>query len=143
MWSYTFTMYNSFTAEGNAIIPRPDWLVTPAVDVPISKTPPLNETDYNAMNFSLWKEIGRQVLIKSKINNWLICHPGSGRLVDWQEGSVSCQIAKRVANKCTGTQAPTMFAPSQGNGPMFYSTAYWDGHLLLLRWLYWKSLAYP
>jgi len=126
VWSYTFTMYNSFTAHGNAITPRPNWSVKPQVDVPISTTPPLNETDYNAMNFSLWKQLGRQVLIKTNVNNWLVCHPGTGSLVDWQEGSVSCQIVKRVADKCSGTPAPTMFAPSQGNGPMFYSTRYWN-----------------
>ena len=33
------------------------------------------------MNFSLWKQIGRQILIKSNINNWLVCHPGPGSLV--------------------------------------------------------------
>ena len=126
VWSYTFTNYSKFTDHANAITPRPNWSVKPQVDVPISTTPPLNETDYNAMNFSLWKQLGRQVLIKTNINNWLVCHPGTGSLVDWQEGSVSCQIVKRVADKCTGTPAPTKFAPSQGNGPMFYSTGYWN-----------------
>ena len=96
------------------------------MDVPISTTPPLNETDYNAMNFSQWKQLGRQVLIKININNWLVCPPGNGSLVDWQEGSVNYQIVKRVADKCTGTPAPALFAPNQGFGPMFYSTGYWN-----------------
>jgi len=126
VWSYTFTMYHSFKANANAITPRPDWSVRPAVDVPISTTPPLNETDYNAMNFSLWKQLGREVLIKSNINNWLICHPGTGSLVDWQEGSVSCQIIKRMTSTCNTTPAPSRFAPTKGKGPMFYSTGYWN-----------------
>ncbi|KAL9960234.1 hypothetical protein ACROYT_G033665 [Oculina patagonica] len=96
----------------------------PAVDVPISTTPPLNETDYNALNFSQWKQFGRQVLIKSNINNWLICHTGTGSLVDWQEGSVSCQIIKRVTDTCNDTLAPYRFTPSQGYGPKFYSSSY-------------------
>ena len=62
----------------------------PEVDVPIASTPPLNETDYNAMNFSLRKQLGRQVLIKSNIKNWLACHLGNGSLVDWQE----CDVIK-------------------------------------------------
>ena len=53
------------------------------VDVPVSTIPPLSETDYNAINISLWKQLGRQVLIKSNINNWLICDPVIGSLVDW------------------------------------------------------------
>ena len=126
VWSYTFTMYDSFTDDANAITPRPNWSVKPQVDVPISTTPPRNETDYNAMNFALWKQLGRQVLIKSNINNWLVCHPGTGSFVDWQEGRVSCQIVKRVADKCTQTPAPALFAPSQGFGPMFYSSVSWD-----------------
>ena len=62
----------------------------PEVDVTIATTPPLNETDYNAMNFSLRKQLGRQVLIKSNIKNWLACHLGNGSLVDWQE----CDVIK-------------------------------------------------
>ena len=114
--------------SSNAITPRPNWSVDPAVDVPISTIPPLNETDYNAMNFSYWKQLGRQVLIKSNINNWLKCQPRDGSLVDWLEGSVSCQIIKRVTDTCSDTLAPSRFspAPSQGFGPMFYSSKYWN-----------------
>ena len=88
VWSYSFTNYSHFNSKSNAITPRPNWPVRPEVDVPIATTPPLNETDYNAMNFSLRKQLGRQVLIKSNIKNWLVCHPGNGSLVDWQEGDV-------------------------------------------------------
>ena len=126
MWSYTFLAYNNFAHNpSNAITPRPNWQVRAAVDVSVSTTPPLNETDYNAMNFSNWKQLGRQVLIKSNINNWLICQPRDGSLVDWQEGSVSCQIIKRVTDKCNDTLAPSRFSPSQGYGPMFYSSSHW------------------
>ena len=83
-----------------------NWPVNSAVDVPVSTTPPLNETDFNAMNFSQWKQLGRQVLIKSNINNWLICHPGTGSLIDWQTGDVSCHVAKRVTDTCRDTLGP-------------------------------------
>ena len=127
VWSYTFFDYNNFASKSNAITPRPDWKVDANVDVPISTTPPLNETDYNAINFSLSKQLGRQVLIKSNINNWLICHPESGSLVDWQEGNVSCQIVKYVTDTCKDKLAPGKFSPSQGYGPMFYTTTYFGG----------------
>ena len=126
VWSYTFVDYNNFANPSNAITPRPNWAVDPQVDVPISTTPPLNETDYNSINFTLWKQLGRQVLIKSNINNWLICHPGTGSLVDWQEGNVSCQIVKYVTDTCKDKLAPGKFSPSQGYGPMFYTSTYFD-----------------
>ena len=129
MWSYTFTNYNNFKDKSNAITPRPNWRVRPEVDVPISTTQPLNETDYNAMDFSQWKQLGRQVLIKSNINNWLICHPGTGSLVDWQKGNVTCQIVKRVSDTCKERPAPSTFDPSR-DGPTFSTTGfyyYFDG----------------
>ena len=131
MWSHTFTNYDFFRAVSNAVTPRPNWPANPDVDVPISTTPPLGETDFNAMDFCLWKQLGRQVLIKSNVNNWLICHPGTGSLVDWQEGNVSCQIVKRVTDKCLETSAPSSVSPVDRSlcGPMFLSTSFWvDGY---------------
>ena len=120
VWSYSFTNYSHFNNKSNAITPRPNWSVRSEVDVPISITPPLNETDYNAMNFSLWKQLGRQVLIKSNINNWLVCHPGNGSLVDWQEGDVNCTIIKHVTDSSREV-VPFKFSPDQQNlyGPLF------------------------
>ena len=82
VWSYTFTDYNNFKAKTNAVSPRPKW-PSGKLDgsVPISTTAPLNEQDYNALEFSLWKQFGSEILIKSNINNWLFCSPGSGSLV--------------------------------------------------------------
>ena len=118
--SYSFTNYNDFKTASNAITPRPTWPVLPETDVPISTTPPLEETDYNAINFSQWKQLGRQVLIKSNINNWLVCHPGTGSLIDWQEGSVSCRIVKYMTDTCKSTSPPSIFNTRQtGTGPMF------------------------
>ncbi|XP_068696196.1 uncharacterized protein [Montipora foliosa] len=122
VWSYKFTEYDRFTIASNAINPRPNWSITSAVNVPNSTTPPLSERDYNALNFSHWKQLGKEVLIKSNINNWLVCHPGTGSLVDWQDGNVSCQIIKQVTDTCRGTQAPSQFTRSQGYGPIFHTT---------------------
>ena len=120
-WSYTFTNYQNFSHVSNAIIPRPNWAVKKVVDVPVSTTPPLNETDYNAINFSLWKQLGRQFLIKSNINNWLICDPVIGSLVDWQYGKLNCQVVKRVTDTCKENPGPTKFARGQGYGPRLFS----------------------
>ena len=45
-----------------------------------------NETDYNAMDFSLWKHIGREFIIKSNFVNWYHCVPQNGSLVDMEMG---------------------------------------------------------
>ena len=135
VWSYTFTNYQNFSHASNAITPRPNWPAKKRVDVPVSTTPPLNETDYNAINFSLWKQLGRQVLIKSNINNWLICHPRDGSLVDWQPGSVNCQVIKRVTATCKEKPAPSKLVRYHGVGPIFFSKGflsssyyYFDGY---------------
>ena len=124
VWSYTFTNYLNFSHASNAITPRPNWPVKKKLDVSVSTTPPLNETDYNAINFTLWKQLGRQVLIKSNINNWLVCHPVNGSL-DWQFGKVNCQVIRRVTATCNGTSGPSRFVRIRGYGPRFYSSA-WD-----------------
>ena len=126
VWSYSFTNYSHFKDDSNAITPTPNWLVKNGVNVPISTISPLNETDYNAMNFSLWKQLGRQFLIKSNINNWLVCHPGDGSLVDWQKGDVKCTITKYVADPSESASAPSKFLPNTNYGPMFYSSGRWN-----------------
>ena len=140
VWSYRFTNYEDFTKESNAITPRPDWRsAKPVVNVITSTTPPLNETDYNAVKFSLWKQLGRQVLIKSNINNWLICDPGTGSLVDLQDGSVNCRIIERVVAKCNDTAAPDRITATKAFGPWlsgsnisseiyYYFDGYTKGH---------------
>ena len=60
MWSYTFSNYAPYRSVLNIVTPRPNWPRTHSdIDAPISTTPPLNETDYNAVNFTLWKNIGK------------------------------------------------------------------------------------
>ena len=108
----------------NAITPQPNWqtLTTSSrVNNSALTSPSLSETDYNAINFWLWKQISMQILIKSNINNWLVCNPGTGSLVDMQNGTVKCQIIKRVTDKCNATQAPSKFTHVGVKGPLFYS----------------------
>ena len=67
--------------------------------VPVSATPSLNETDYKTTDYNLTQEkLGRQILIKSNINNWLVCDPRNGSVVDWQEGDINCSIIKHVTS---------------------------------------------
>ena len=68
VWSYTFTDYDDFTDDSNAVTPRLNWPANAAVDVSFSTTPPFMKQTKT----------------------------GTGSLFDWQGGSVSCQIVKRV-----------------------------------------------
>ena len=79
VYSYTFTDYDHFMEDSNAVTPKPDWRNREG-SVPISITPSFNESHYAAMSFNLWKFLGREMLIKSNINNWIACLPGEGSL---------------------------------------------------------------
>ncbi|XP_078381152.1 uncharacterized protein LOC144663932 [Oculina patagonica] len=136
VWSYSFTDYDYFDYWSNAVTPRPEWPGATDAVVPVSATTPLNETDYNAMEFSLWQQFGRQVLIKSNINNWIVCSPDTGSLVEWQNGSVVCDIVKRVSSTCPDGPAPSTFTTHSSFlhcGPYFsggqggYLYYYFDG----------------
>ena len=120
--SYSFTNYSLFRDRSNAITPRTNWPVWfyKYVHVPVSSTPSLNETYYKAVNFSLWKKLGRQILIKSNINNWLVSDPGNGSVVNWQDGDINCMIIKYVTNTCKETSAPSFFGSGLGFGPIFF-----------------------
>lgn len=85
VWSYTFTTYSSFASSRNAVTPRPNWTVKSA-NTRISTTVPLSETHYEAINFALWRIIGKETLIKSNINNLLVCRDGTGSVVQGKGG---------------------------------------------------------
>ncbi|XP_068692117.1 uncharacterized protein [Montipora foliosa] len=101
VWSYTFTAYSSFTSGANAVTPRPTWKASQA-NTRVSTTVPLSETNYDAMNFALWRVIGNEILIKSNINNWIVCKEGSGSIVMQKAGSVNCKLVKQVSQQCAG-----------------------------------------
>ena len=100
VYSYTFTNYSNFGSASNAVTPRPKWPASGA-NVPISTTPPLNESSLGAIDWSLWKNIGGEFMIKSNINDWLVCQPNIGSIAAANEGSVSCHNIKNVATACS------------------------------------------
>ena len=120
VWSYTFTRYSDFSSPGNAVTPFPTWPAS-SIGVPRSKTIPLSETQYNAMEFSLWKDIGNELLIKSNINNWISCKPGpDGSLVTFVDGDISCKIVKRISPICNS--APNALKATEAYGPSLISS---------------------
>jgi len=120
VWSYTFTNYSHFTDKSNAITPRPNWPASEDVDVPVSTTPPLNETDYNAIDFSLWKRLGSEILIKSNINNWWVCSPSGGSLVYWRQGNTDCVVVGNITGTCLYEDTDLLtLAPRETCGPKF------------------------
>ena len=99
VYSYTFTNYNNFSSGSNAVTPRPNWPASDA-DVPISTTPPLNESSLGAVNWTLWKNIGEEFMVKCNINNWIVCQPDSGSIVEKKGTLISCQNIKKVTTAC-------------------------------------------
>ena len=128
VYSYTFTNYNSFDSGSNAVTPRPNWPVNLA-NVPISTTPPLSESSLGAVDWNVWKDIGKDFMVKSNINDWIVCQPSGGSIVTHEEGSISCQNVKNVATACSGV------VPNRINwhlpGPSLHGSSfyyYFDGY---------------
>ena len=119
MWSYKFTNYADFDSTSNAVTPVPNkFKQVYSTDVPDSTIIPLQEDQFDAADFQLWKEIGSDFLIKSNVNHWVACSPGVGSFVEWLTGSVSCQVVKVVAQTCP-SDAPAHFSTSRGtSGPL-------------------------
>ena len=127
VWSYTFTAYSSFSSSANAVTPRPSWTASGA-NTRVSTTVPLSETHYEAMNFALWRTIGKEFLIKSNINNWIACKEGTGNLVQKLAGSITCKLVKQLSKQCAGV--PNSFK-LYGNGPSLDASShyyYFDSH---------------
>ena len=122
VWSYTFTAYTSFSSVANAVTPRPSWSASGA-NTPVSTTVPLSETDYEAMNFSLWRTIGKEFLIKSNINNWIACKEGTGSLVEQKAGSITCKLVKQLSKRCAGV-VPYLLQP-HFKGPALRATSFY------------------
>ena len=128
VWSYTFTDYANFESGSNAVTPRPTWTVSGA-NTRVSTTVPLSETHYEAMNFALWRTIGNQTLIKSNINNWIVCEEGTGSIVRQKAGSLSCKLVKQVSQQCAGVVPNSLTTYSYGlylSSSSFYY--YFDGN---------------
>ena len=106
-------LYRNFRSASNANTPRPNWPTYG--DVPVSTTAPLSETDYNAMDFSQWKNLGDEFMIKSNINHWIACQEGTGSLMKFVAGSVKCRIIKNVAYKCYNHVPDQLILITSGN----------------------------
>ena len=124
VWSYTFTAYSSFTSGANAVTPRPTWTASNA-HTRVSTTVPLSETHYEAMNFALWRTIGKEFLIKSNINNWIACKEGSGSLVMQKEGLLSCKLVILVSEQCAGVVPRYITMHSRGPRLFFSDKLYY------------------
>ena len=68
----------------------------------ISTTPPLNESSRGAVEWNIWKEIGEEFMVKSNINDWIVCQPSNGSIITKKEGPISCQNIKNVGTACSG-----------------------------------------
>ena len=122
VYSYTFTAYSSFASGSNAVTPRPSWAARGA-NVRVSRTVPLSETHYEAMNFALWRTIGKETLIKSNVNNWIACKEGTGSIVQEKKGSITCKLVKQVSKQCAGV-VPNSYSP-HSYGPYLNSNSHY------------------
>ena len=69
------------------------------------------------VKFSLWKKLGREFLVKSNINNWVVCLSEAGSFVEWRQGKIICKFVKRVISTCSKVPPPSHFHISYPCGP--------------------------
>ena len=112
VWSCTFT---AFRSTANAVTPRPSWAAS-GDSIRVSTTVPLSETHYEAMNFALWRNIGKEFLIKSNINNWIACKEGTASLVQQKTGSITCKLVRKVSRDQCPNVVP-YYLEMCGSGP--------------------------
>ena len=67
-------------------------------------------------------------MVKSNINDWIVCQPGGRSIVTKKHGSLSCQNIKNVAIACRGVIPNRMFwhprGPHLSASSLYY---YFDG----------------
>jgi hypothetical protein len=79
------------------------------------------------------------VLVKSNINHWVTCTPGTGSLVTKINGSMACSIVQLVATACT-TVAPAYLAVDtvavglMVSSDPFSTYYYWEGSTATANW---------
>ncbi|XP_028392893.1 fibrinogen beta chain-like [Dendronephthya gigantea] len=118
VYNYGFTNYTDFKSSENAVTPRPNWPENSA-NTPISTTPPLSESLHSlgAVDWKLWKNIGREIMIKSNINDWIVCKPHGhygGSMVIRKEGSIRCRNIESVATACRNRAPDNILWRSEG-----------------------------
>ena len=86
-----------------AVSPRPTWPKTVSDPVPESTTPPSDMQQYGALEYSLWKNIGEEFMIKASVNNWIACVPDTGvSFTQWQLGGfLTCRMIRVITSVCT------------------------------------------
>lgn len=129
----------------NAVTPRPSWKANG--DIPESTTIPLSETQFGAIDFTMWKQIGHEFMAKSNLNHWIVCNEGNGSLVEYRAGSLNCRVVKNVASICHNVapdeirvltrEASTNFGPYlyKSKSPTWLKTYYyWESSTQSSNW---------
>lgn len=125
-WVYGFTNFDTFTDVSNAVTPVPSWDVgTPGV--PVSKVPPGGPTAAGAIDFALWKRLGREFIARSDLTNDVICTQGGGSLSDLVSGNVPCRLLEEDDTACPPVAPTSLFLGYGGPGLAAATAAwYWD-----------------
>jgi len=76
-WTLVYRYSIQDLKSGNStIFPVPDWLKDDKDDnTKISKKAPQGPHENGAVDFKLWRLIGKEMLIKSNIKDWIYCRP--------------------------------------------------------------------
>ena len=121
------------TAMSNALTPKPTWSFTSIDPVPTSAIPPSDLQQYGALDFPLLQTIGEEFMVKSNVNNWIACLPGSGSFSGWVQGSITCRMINSITSTCADLPTGQYEMGFTSRGPLvrrsnnpYYIMYFWD-----------------
>ena len=126
-WVYELTNFDDFEAATNAVTPVPSW-PEDGIDVPVSTTAPTSPTTLGAIDWAVWKDLGRAFAVVSDLNDGVACEPGAGSLSDGLDGWVECKTVVDVTDTCQGVVPNGIYFGRLG--PVLYAQDlyyYFDG----------------
>ena len=94
-------------------------------DPPVSTSAPLSEDATGALNFTLWKEIGTDFLVKSNINNWISCSEDGGSFVAQEDGGLNCKVQKIIVPGNCDQVKPYRFVKLPKGPALFANDTYY------------------
>lgn len=128
-WVYGFTAPDDFTATLNAVTPIPAWSQQfSSIGVPVSTSPPATPTTRGAVDFAVWRHLGREFSLRSPLIPDVACQPDTGSPADLLEGAIACRLLEPADDACPNAVPRWFFLGSGGPGLAGDGTAvFWSG----------------
>ena len=84
----------------------------------------MSEDATGAMDFTLWRGIGKDFLVKSNINNWISCSEDGGSFVTQTDGGLKCKVERNIVPELCEQVSPYRLI-MDGRGPALFASGFY------------------